>query len=54
MDKEIKLKVKEKTVMINGIEYPKTLHNLNVWNEYKKTKDEKVLKELSTVVLDFS
>lgn len=45
-------KIKEKTVEINGKEYPPTKHNLDVWNEYKKTENEKILKGLSTVMLD--
>ena len=44
--------MKKETVTLNGKEYPPTVHNLKVWKRYKKTGDKKVLKLLSTVVLD--
>ena len=50
--KRAKLEVKEETVIIDGKEYPKTEHNLLVWNDYLITEDRKILKDLSTIVLD--
>ena len=48
----VKISVFKDCVVIDGQEYPPTHHNLKVWNEYKATKDEKVLQGLSKVSLD--
>ncbi len=39
-------------VIIDGIEYPPTPHNKNVWLEYKSTLDKSILEWLSTISLD--
>ena len=45
--------LKEKNVfLINGKEYPATIHNLEVWKKYRETGDENVLSGMSEVVLD--
>lgn len=39
-------------VIIDGIEYPPTEHNKNIWLEYKSTLDKSILKWLTTICLD--
>lgn len=48
----IKLEIKDGLVYIDSKPYPPTQHNLNIWNEYKRTLNEEVLKALSEVSLD--
>lgn len=50
--KTIKIHKDKNTFEIDGEHYPPTRHNLEVWREYQRTKNEDVLKRLSTVVLD--
>lgn len=53
--KKIIIDRKNNTFKIEGDNenYPPTIHNFNIWNEYKIIEDKEVLKKLSTVVLDF-
>lgn len=42
-----------KKIVVDGKNYPRTQHNINVVTEYWKTDDEKVLDRLSLAVLSF-
>ena len=50
--KEAKVKIINEKLFIEKKEYPPTGYNLEVWNEYKITKDRNILKKLSQGVLD--
>ena len=54
IDGYIKIETKKDTVIIDGVNYPPTKYNLNVWNEYLENRDRKTLDRLSKVVLDFN
>ena len=49
---KLEIDKKNNKVIINGISYPPTQHNLDVVNKFRSGGDEEVLKSLSTVVLD--
>lgn len=41
-----------KTIVVDGVKYPRTQWNLNVVAEYEKTGDETVLDKLKDFALD--
>lgn len=40
-------------IQVDGIIYPRTVHNVKVVREYWETNDERVLDKLSEIVLEF-
>ncbi len=38
---------------VDGVKYPSTQHNVEVWKEYLTKKDDSILKRMSTVILEF-
>jgi hypothetical protein len=51
-DINIEFETVPKSIVVDGVNYPRTQWNLNIVAKYIQTKDEAVLDNLNTVVLD--